>query len=393
MRTLIKNGTVITLSGQIRNGGVLVDSGKIIKILTENECCNLEDTQIIDAKGKYISAGFIDVHVHGGGGKEVMGATAEEIMEMCNAHSRYGTTSILPTTVASPVKDLCNAIDAVKAATELPCNCNILGIHLEGPFLSLAQCGAQAPDYIYTANEENVCALLDRWDGVKMMGAAPEVEGGYWLGQQLKKRNIVASIAHSDATFDEAIRALEYGYEDITHIYSGCSTMYRKNAYRIAGVVEAGLVEDRFTTQVIADGKHLPAALLKLIYKCKGSERIVLISDGLAMSASDVQEGDTYLQKNGVLTVLDDGVMKLLSRESFAGSIATMSRLVYNMVHLADVPLHEAVRMATYNPAKLIKCHDRKGQIAPGMDADMIIFDEDLNISLTMIEGRIVYQQ
>jgi len=393
MKTWIFNGNVITHDGLIRDGGVLVEDGKILSLLKGGEGIGDAEAEKIDAKGMYIAPGFIDVHVHGGGGAEVMGATPEEIVKIAEAHSRYGTTSILPTTLASPVKDLCEAMDAVKAAMEIPCGSNILGVHLEGPFLSPAQAGAQKPEYIYTANEENVHALLDRWNGVKLMGAAPECENGYWLGEELHKRGIVASVAHSDATFDEAIRALEHGYEDITHLYSGCSVMHRVNAYRIAGVVEAGLYEDRFTAQVIADGKHLPPALLKLICKCKGADRIILITDGLAMSASAIREGETYLQKNGVMTVMDDGVMKLMDRQAFAGSIATMSRLVRNMVQLAGVPIYEAVRMASENPAKLVRVSGNKGSLEVGKDADIVLFDEHIDVKLTMTGGRVVYRE
>lgn len=393
VKTWIRNGTVLTPFRLIPNGGVLVEDGRILAVLQPGESPGSEPMRIIDAGGRYVSPGFIDVHVHGGGGIEVMGSSPAEIARMCTAHSRFGTTSVLPTTLASPIPQLVEAIDAIRAAVPVSTDCNILGVHLEGPFLSVAQCGAQAPDFIRSADKESLQALLDRWDGVKMMGAAPEIPNGYWLGEQLARRGITASIAHSDATFDEAIRALDHGYEDITHIYSGCSSMHRENAYRIAGVVEAGLLDDRFTTQVIADGKHLPPALLKLIYKCKGCDRIVLISDGLAPSAANIRPGDTYLQKNGVLTIMDDGVMKLPGMQSFAGSIATMSDLVRNMIRLAGVPIAEAVRMAAHNPARLIREHHRKGQIAPGMDADITIFDENINIHLTMTEGRIVYDK
>jgi len=393
MKTWFRNGIVLTPSRTIPGGGVLVENRKILAVLNPGEAVHEENVRIIDAGGRYISPGFIDVHVHGGGGIEIMGATPEEVVKMCTAHSRFGTTSILPTTMASPIPLLTEAIDAIHGAVSISTNCNILGVHLEGPFLSVAQCGAQAPDFIRNSDEESLHVLLDRWDGVKMMGAAPEIPNGYWLGEQLARRGITASIAHSDATFDEAIRALDHGYEDITHIYSGCSSMHRKNAYRIAGVVEAGLLDDRFSTQVIADGKHLPPALLKLIYKCKGRDRIVLISDGLAPSAGNIQPGDTYRQKNGVLTIMDDGVMKLPGMQSFAGSIATMSDLVRNMIRLADVPLNEAVQMASYNPAKLIRQHHKKGQIVPGMDADIIIFDENIDVCLTMTNGHIVYEK
>lgn len=393
MKLWIHNGRLISEDKVIPNAGIVIEDGKITSLLEPGDPHPSGMVQMVDVKGKFISPGFIDVHVHGGGGIEVMGASPQALVDMCTAHSKYGTTSILPTTLASPVDDLCDAIDSIRDAQGMCKDCNILGVHLEGPFLSHEQAGAQAPGYIYTATEDVVPQILDRWCGIKMMGAAPEVENGLWLGDQLRKRNIVASIAHSNATFDEVVSAFDYGYEDITHIYSGCSSLYRKNAYRFAGVVEAGLYDDRFTTQVIADGKHLPSSLLKLIYKCKGADRIVLISDGLAMSASDVKQGDTYLQKNGVLTVMDDGVMKLTNKQSFAGSIATMSSLVRNMVTLAEVPIYEAVKMASFNPARLVRVESQKGSLSVGKDADVIVFDECVDVSLTVTMGKIVFDK
>ena len=393
MKTWIRNGILLTPFRKIYGGSCIVENGKIIQILESGELPHPEPMDLIDAKGQYIAPGFIDVHVHGGGGTEVMGADTDDIVKMCSAHSRYGTTSILPTTLAAPVPQLCEAIEAVKNAVDKCKECNILGVHLEGPFLSAKQCGAQNPEYVYSADEDNLKTLLGQWDGIRMVGAAPEIPNGYWLGRELEKRGITVSVAHSDATFEETLQALEYGYEDITHIYSACSSVYRKNAYRIAGVVEAGLYEDLYSVQVIADGKHLPVSLLKLIYKCKGADRIVLITDGLAMSACDVKEGDIYIQRNGIQTIMQDGVMKLMHGQSFAGSIATMSQLVHNMVHLAGVPIEEAVRMAAYNPAKLIRCHKQKGMLAKDMDADIILFDENIDVSLTMTGGRVVYQK
>ena len=399
VKTLIQNGAVISplsSSGILPTGGILIENGKITHILEKPLTEIPQNTKIIDARGQTISPGFIDIHVHGGGGLEVMGASPDEINKICHAHSRYGTTSILPTTLAAPLPDICRTMDNIKKASEAsdkPIGANVLGIHLEGPFFAQSQRGAQAAEYIINPTQENIHILLDRFAHkermIRMMGAAPEIPGGMALGKELQKRGIVASIAHSDATFEEAEMAMENGYTDVTHIYSGCSAVHRVNAYRVAGVVEAGLYFDELSVQVIADGKHLPPSLLRLIYKCKGADKIALITDGLGSSAADMAEGTVYTQKNGVEIILDDGVMKMMDFSAFAGSCATMSQLVRNMVKLADVPLVEAVKMASATPASIIGL-ERKGCLAPGYDADIILFDEDINVSMTIVGGKVV---
>lgn len=392
MKLLLKNGILVTPYRKIAQGDVLISNG-IIEYIGESKTTHdtLAD-KIIDATGKYISPGFIDIHVHGGGGHEVMSCDSNEIVQMCSAHSIYGTTSIVPTTLATPIPQLKAAIDAVREAKRKCKNCNILGIHLEGPFLSPNQAGAQEPGSLIEPAINTVNDLLNYWDGIRIVGAAPELHGGFELGSELKKRGIAASIAHSDATYEQVLTAIEYGYHDVTHIYSGCSFLHRDGPFRVAGVVEAGLYSDDLTTQVIADGKHLPSSLLKLIYKCKGADKIILITDGLAQSAGGGHEGDVFIQKNGVKTILENGVMKLMDRKAFAGSIATMSQAIRTMISLADVPLIEAVQMATINPAKLVGA-DSKGILSPGKDADIVIFNDDIEIEYTITGGKIVYDK
>lgn len=385
----IKNGVLLTPLCKENDKIIAVDHGKITGIHDRLDLP--QGSEVIDAQGLYIAPGFIDIHVHGGGGYGVMSGRADDIIKMCGAHARYGTTSILPTTLASPIPKLMHVIDAVKEAQQRCDTAHILGIHLEGPFLAKSQKGAQSEDDILVPAKHDYRALLDYWDGIKIMGAAPETRGGMALGRELRKRGILASVAHSDATYDEMIEAITYGYSDVTHLYSGCSSVIRKNGYRIAGVVEAGLLCDELTVQIIADLKHLPVALLKLIYKCKGADRISLITDGLEYAASTLEEGTVYRQENGVETVYEDGVMKLMDRQAFAGSVATSSRLVRNMYLHADVPLLDAVKMATMTPAKLAGVSLCKGCIAPGYDADLTIFDKDVCVKAVIVSGKTVY--
>jgi len=389
LRAII-NITALTPYRLIRDATILIDEGKILDIFENPYGIDLSKTDaVVDGQGLYASPGFIDIHVHGGGGFDVTDGNTDEIVKMCDAHAQFGTTSILPTTLAAPYEVIYNAIDAVRKAQQKCISANILGIHLEGPYFSLKQCGAQSPEHIRKPQRDEYVPLLDCWDGIRIMSAAPELEGGLALGRELKKRGITASIGHSDASYDQVLRAMENGYTDVTHIYSGCSGVVRINAYRVAGVVEAGLLLDELSVQVIADGKHLPEALLRLIYKCKGPEQISLITDGLSFSASELSEGIVYRLKAGVEVILEDGVMKLPDRQNFAGSICTSNRLVHNMVTMGGASLLDAVKMATVTPARVVGVVN-KATLAVGYDADIILFNDDIDVKFVMVGGRIV---
>lgn len=383
MRTLIKNGQIVG-KNSISDGNISIKDGKIISVGT---ACGKYDN-IIDAAGNYVSPGFIDIHVHGGGGIEFLTGSPEEIAYGSLCHAKYGTTTIVPTLSAAPIKTMMSAIKNIEAASRS--FGGIAGVFLEGPFLSQGQRGAQVAENILVPTPDIYKPMLDIWDKILIVGAAPEVNGALELGSYLKEKGIVATIAHSDATFEEVECALNAGYTDVTHIYSGCSSVIRKNAYRIAGVVEAGLYFDELSVQVIADLKHLPVSLLKLIYKCKGADKIILITDGLSFSASELKEGTIYTQGTGNDVLYEDGVMKLTDRTAFAGSVATTSDLVRNMYRAVGIPLAEAVQMVSLNPARKIGLENRKGKIEEGYDADIVIFDDDINIKHTIINGRVI---
>lgn len=386
MKTVIVGARALLPEG-VRQRQIVVENGCILDV-AERVPFAPED-RVIRGSGMYLCPGFVDIHVHGGGGCSAMSGKAEDVAAMANAHARHGTTSILPTTLAAPIPRLLDAVQGIRRAAELPCDAAILGVHLEGPCLSPAQTGAQSPEDLKIPAETDLTPLLDAWPGgVRMMGAAPELPGALDLGGQLQEKGIVASIAHSNATYAQVEEALNHGYCDVTHLYSSCSGLIRVHSYRVPGVIEAGLNLDALTVQVIADGKHLPLSLLQLIYRCKGAEKIELITDGLEFAAGNLVEGTVYRQLNGVETVYEDGVMKLLSRESFAGSVATMHRCVRTMVQ-AGIPLYQAVRMASENPARRIGAA-KKGRIARGMDADLLLLDEKLDVKWVMAGGRVI---
>ena len=384
---LFKNAELI-LEDRTERLCVLVDGKKIVKIA--NDIAVHEGTQVIDCEGLYLSPGFIDLHVHGGGGISAMCCDSEKIKAMARAHALHGTTSILPTTLAAPVNQLLKAAEHIKKAAEA-CDCgNIVGIHFEGPYLSPENRGAQSADNILSPLKDDPTPLLDCWDKVKMMGVAPEIDGAFALGEKLKEKGIVASVAHTKADYDTAIEALDHGFSDVTHLYNACTSCFKRGIFRVAGVVEAALTDDRYTTQVIADLRHLPLGVLKLIYKCKGADKMYVITDGLEFSASDLKDGEVCMQENGVEVVYEDEVMKVADRSCLAGSAATTDRLVRNMYKSVGAPIWDAVKTASATPARVIGIDGEKGYIKEGYDADILLFDDDINIKKVMVMGKMI---
>lgn len=374
-----KNAKVI-FPDKIRDCVVVTDGEKIVDICNNFDCG--ENDTVTDCKGLYLSPGFIDIHVHGGGNKSAMSENYQDIIDMADAHRKFGTTSIVPTTLAAPVEQLKEVTLSIKKASEK--NRNILGIHYEGPYLSLKYKGAQSPENILNPDKNPPDELFELWDKILIMGAAPEEDGVLALGDKLKSKGITPSIAHSAASYEQVEEAVKHGFCDITHIYNACSSCFKTGIFRTAGVVEAGLAIDEITTQTIADLRHLPQGLLKLIYKCKGDDKMYLITDGLEFSASDIKENTVYTQENGVQVIYEDKVMKLADKSALAGSAATLSDCVRNMYKCTGIPLYSAVKMATYTPATVIGYENSKGKIEKGYDADLILFDDDIN-SITVL--------
>ena len=261
------------------------------------------------------------------------------------------------------------------------------GVHLEGPWLSPAQCGAQDTSKMSKPSPDALSRIIKRYPFVERISVAPEVECGFEIGRAGQEMGLVMSIAHTDADYDTAIRAADNGYTLMTHHYSGMRGVIRVNAYRVAGCIEAGLVDDRFTCEVIADGKHLPEGLLKLIYKCKGADGICLITD--AMRGAGLFDGESTMlgrMKDGVSCIIEDGVAKLPDRQSFAGSVATTDRLFRTMHALTGVDFVNLSKMLSATPARVMGYSDR-GSIEIGKRADLLIVDNELKINKIFLKG------
>ncbi len=385
----ITNGTLITPYRFIRGGTLVIQDGLILGV-HEHEV-DVPDATELDAGGRYIAPGFIDIHVHGGGGCDFMDGTEAAFLTIAERHARYGTTSLVPTTLTAEKEDLFQTLDAFEQARRNnPRGANLLGMHLEGPYLAQSQRGAQDPRYIRNPDPREYEEILAYSSSIVRWSAAPELPGAIPFGRRLREKGILAAVAHTDAIYEEVLVAYEAGYSLATHLYSCMSGVTRRNAFRYAGVVESAFLLD-MDVEIIADGVHLPPPLLKLVYKIKGADRTALITD--AMRAAGMPEGESILGSltNGLNVIVEDGVAKLPDRTAFAGSVATMNRLVRNMVQLADVSLLEAVRMASTTPARIMGVNDRKGTLAVGHDADIVIFDDQLTIHSTLVGGEIVY--
>jgi N-acetylglucosamine-6-phosphate deacetylase len=387
------NGTIMTPHRVLPNSGLLIEGSKIKHIFPMDSLHLHKSGKIVDVKGAYIAPGFVDMHLHGGGGADVMDGTPEAFATIAKIHAKGGATSIVPSTTTGSIQGLKRAIAAFEEARKMENNGSaLLGLHLEGPYFAPSQKGAQDIRFIKNPVREEYLNILDSSSSIIRVSAAPELPCGLELGRELTRRGILASIGHSDASYDEVLLAIEAGYSHITHLYSGMSGVDRVRAYRIAGVIESGLLLDDLTVEIIADGKHLPAGLLKLICKCKGPERIALCSD--SVRAAGMPEGEYILgnPEDGQITVVDEGVAWLPDRTAFAGSVATANLLVRNMINLAGASVEDAVKMVTLTPARILKIDDVKGSIDKGKDADIVVFDEDINVRMTIVEGKLVYR-
>ncbi len=391
-RIKITNGKIILREHIIPNGSLLVEDGKIIAVTAGD--AEFPDARVVDAQGQYIAPGFKDIHVHGGGDHDFMDGTEEAFLKVAEMHAAHGTTSIMPTTLTADRKGILNTLEVYEQAhTQNKFGAQVIGLHLEGPYFSMNQRGAQDPRYIRDPDPDEYLEILSHSQSIKRWSAAPERKGAIAFGKVLCERGILPSMAHTDAIYEEALEAFENGYTLLTHFYSAMSGVTRKNALRYAGVIEAGYLHDELDVEIIADGVHLPAPLLKLIYKIKGPEHIALITD--AMRGAGMPEGESILgsRANGLPVIIEDGVAKMPDRSSFAGSVATADRLVRVMVEKAEVPLVEAIRMITHTPARIMKLDNKIGTLATGMDADIVIFDENIRISRTIIKGKIEIEQ
>lgn len=384
--TIIRNGRVVR-DGTVEETAVAFENGVIVPVPA---VC--DGAQIIDANGCYVSAGFVDIHTHGGGDCDFLDNTEEAFLTAAKLHAQHGTTTLLPTATSGTPEETLTMLRVMDRVASCRHNgADMPGIHFEGPYFSPVQCGAQDPNKVRTPNPKEYEAILAQSSRILRWSAAPELDGSEEFAAALRSHGVLPSIGHSDAEYDEVVEALSWGFTHITHLYSCCSTVHRRNAYRYAGIVEAAYLLNDLTVEIIADGVHLPPPLLQQVYRFIGPDRTALVTD--SMRGAGMPDGNSILggRENGLPVIIEDGVAKLPDRTAFAGSVATMERLVKNMVRLAGATLPDAVKMATETPARIVGLTDR-GTLDVGKRADVVIFDGDFGVRRTIVAGRTVYE-
>lgn len=378
----IVGGRILTPNGWITGGSVIVEGTKIFAVETTQ--LSIQDTDRIDVHGADIVPGGIDLHVHGGGGRDFMEGTREAFDVAVQAHLQYGTTSIFPTLSSSTVPMIEAAIDTCREIMEDPLS-PVQGLHLEGPYFNPAQAGAQIPEWIKAPRPEEYYSILEHGRGVlKRWDEAPELEGSKGFVVACASHDVLPSIAHTRALYQDVHEANMAGMTHATHFYNAMPVVYKKREYKIPGTVESILAEKNMTIEMIADGIHVPPIMLKMAWQVKGTEKTCFITDSLAVAASDSNEAfDPRV-------IVEDGVCKLADRSALAGSVATMDRLVRTAVQQAEIPMEDACRMISETPAKIMGIYDRKGSLEKGKDADIICFDQNQELTFVMQCGRVV---
>jgi len=387
-RIIIINGTIITPFHLVSGKAIIVEKGRIKEIVNKEELSSatLTGAEVIKGKDKYIVPGYIDIHVHGGGGSDVMDGDYEAINQIAIAHSHFGTTSFLPTTMTMSkdkiIRSLRSICEAVKKGTA---GAEILGIHMEGPYINPEKKGAQKEDNIKKISLEGFLEFNQASGNlIRLVTIAPEMPGAIGLIKYLYKQGIIASVGHTNATYVQTQAGIQAGLSHVTHTFNAMRELH----HREPGVVGAALTSPELTVEVIADGIHIHPIVLKILTKIKEGEKVVLITD--AMRAAGLKDG-TY-DLGGQEVIVAKGQARLKDG-TLAGSVLTMDKAVKNMVNKVGIQLPKAIQMASLNPARSIGIDDKKGSLEPGKDADIVILNKNLETELTIVAGKIVYRR
>lgn len=390
---LIKNAAVVFPDSIKYSRNVLTRNGKIADCDFKGE--PPENTEIINAGGNYLLPGFIDIHIHGGGGADFMDATPEAFETAVKAHLRHGTTTLVPTAMSASENDLTAFLKAFKSFrknSEL--GAVTPGVHLEGPYFSGASAksgGAQPMNILRLPDMNEVERLLKTADGdILRWDAAPELPGADEFARCMTDNGILCAIAHSNADSEEAQRGIDCGFSHVTHFYNAVTTYHKTGQTVYGGIVEAAYLNSGVTVELICDGKHIPRDILRLALKIKGVNSVAAITDAMRLSGTDMKFGKLGSLANGIDVIVDDGVAKLPDMSSFAGSIATMDRCLKVLCLDYGISLTDASVMLSGTPARLSRLGDTKGRIQNGMDADMVLVNREMAVTGVILNGKAV---
>ncbi len=385
-RFALTSGRLVLPTTLVTDHALVIDAGRIAAIV---EAADLPaDLPKIDVGGRLISPGLIDIHIHGAVGHSFNDATQEAFAAITQETVRRGITSLLATTATDSIENLLAALEVAEQwmATSQP-GTQLLGVHVEGPYFSMAQRGAQDPVHIRNPDDGSVEQLLEYRDVIRIMTYAPELPGALALTQRLTELGIIAASGHSSTREEDVKPAIDAGLRHCIHLWSSQSTTIREGPWRKPGLLEVSLTDERLTGEIIADGKHLPPTLMKLAYKCLGSDRLCAISD--ATSGAGLADGSRF-RMGGMEYEVCDGVGMLFDRTAFAGSTTLLNQMIPILTQQVGIPLLAAIRMASLTPARVIGVADRKGSLEIGKDADIAIFNDDFTTWGVLIGGHVV---
>ena len=375
----------LIFSDGIRDGlEIVTQQGKIAEIRQQT---NTPADDVANLDGNYLAPGFVDLHVHGAIGRDTMEASAEAFRAICGYHASGGTTSLLLTTATAPIDTIIDVLSAVRDFQSSITQ--IAGVHVEGPFISKAKCGAQRAEFIQNPTPDAVARILEYADVINRITIAPELPGALEAIEKFHTREISVSGGHSNAWDDEAQAASARGMSSVTHIFNCMSSARRRGIHRVAGLLEFGLSEPTVLCELIADGHHVSTTLMKMLYRAKRGAGICLVTD--ATAGAGLPDGSRF-SLFGNDCIVDGGVCLLADRSALAGSAARMIDLVRTMVNDVEVPLHEAFAMATENPARAISLAT-KGRLAIGTDADLIVLSPKLEVLRTFVGGEEMFSR
>ncbi|MCI5580526.1 MAG: N-acetylglucosamine-6-phosphate deacetylase [Phocaeicola plebeius] len=381
MLTQIINGRILTPQGWLKDGSVLICDGKILEVT--NSDMAIIGANVIDAKGMNIVPGFVSMHAHGGGGHDFTEATPEAFTTAVQTHLRHGSTTVLPTLSSSTFETIAKAVQTCEELMAVPGSA-IAGLHIEGPYLSRKMGGTQWGEFLKDPDPAEYTPLLESTSSIRRWDISPELPGAHEFARYTSGRGILTALTHTEAEYEEVKAAFAAGFTHAAHFYNAMPGFHKRREYKYEGTVESVYLTDGMTVEVIADGVHLPATILKLVYKLKGADNTCLVTDALKYA------GYTGEPINDPRYIISDGVCKLADGISLAGSIATSDVLVQTMYNKAEIPLEDAVRMASETPARILGLADRKGSLQKGKDADIVILDKKARVRCVFAGGNIV---
>ncbi|MDQ1300256.1 MAG: N-acetylglucosamine-6-phosphate deacetylase [Chloroflexota bacterium] len=384
VRVALTNGRIALPDRLVMGQAVVIEGDTILGLAAADDLG--DEIERLDVGGRLIAPGLIDIHTHGALGHSFNERDVAAWTTILRENARRGVTSLVATIAPEPIPDLTRCFDFCRAWLAKPRpGARVLGAHLESPYVSPAQKGALDPSAMRTPDDGSVDALLDYADVLRIFVLAPELPGALALVARLNALGIIPAAGHSSAKDEQVAAAMRAGLRHVTHIWSAMSSVVREGPWRKPGVLEAALVFDGLTVEMIADNRHLPATLMKLAYKCIGPDRLSIVSD--ATNGAGLPAGTRY-RMGSMEYVVGDGVGMMFDNTAFAGSATLLNQMIPVLRDVVGVPLIEAIRMTTLNPARVLGLDMTLGSIAPGKRADLVIFEDDFSAWRVMIGGR-----